>query len=175
MVNAYVPSQELLPEAWVIEDDQRELPALEVSKPFAEVVGSVREILQGVILGMVTVGVFIGLPSMILFYYFLRQSLVDDRKTMFLLIGYGAPLSMIQQWYGGKLGSLILELVIPTLLVILGFDYIIKTMISSSFFIDIPYRFPVESLAILIGLFGVFYTTMIALQHTIMDRLLKKN
>lgn len=175
MVNAYVPSQKLLPEAWVIEDDQRELPALEVSKPFAEVVGSVREILQGVILGMVTVGVFIGLPSMILFFYFLRQSLVDDRKTMFLLIGYGAPLSMIQQWYGGKLGSLILELVIPTLLVILGFDYIIKTMISSSFFIDIPYRFPVESLAILIGLFGVFYTTMIALQHTIMDRLLKKN
>ena len=66
---------------------------------------------------------------LILFYYFLRQSLVDDKKTMLLLIGYGAPESMIQQWYGGKLTWLILELVLPTLMVIIGFDFVIKTMI----------------------------------------------
>ena len=175
MTHAYVPSQMLLPEGWVIDDDQRLLPELEVIKPFADVVNSVKDIQEWVILGMVSVGFVIGLPSMILFYYFLRQSLVDDKKTMHLLIGYGAPQSMIQQWYGGKLTWLIIELVTPTFFVILGFDFVIKTIISSSFFMDIPYRFPIESIAVLMSLFLVFYTTMVAFQNTIMDRLLKKN
>jgi ABC-type lipoprotein export system ATPase subunit len=174
IVHAYVPSQRLLPEAWVIEDDQRRLPELEVIKPYAAVVKSIKIIQDGVILGMVSVGIVIGLPSMILFYYYLRQSLVDDKKTMLLLIGYGAPQSMIQQWYGGKLTWLMLELVVPTFIIIIGFDFVIKTLISSSFFIDIPYRFPIESISILIGLFIAFYSTMIAFQHSIMDRLFKK-
>lgn len=175
MINAFVPSQMLTPEAWIIDGDHRLLPELEVIKPFAEVVESVKEIQDGVILGMVSVGSVIGIPSMILFYYYLRQSLVDDKKTMHLLIGYGAPESMIQQWYGGKLMALMIELLLPTLFVILGFDFIIKTIISSSFFIDIPYRFPIESISLLMGLFIVFYTTMITFQNTIMDRLMKKN
>lgn len=173
MIHAYVPSYQLSPEAWVIEDDQRPLPDLEVMKPFAEVVESVKNIQEGVILGMVAVGFVIGLPSMILFYYFLRQSLVDDKKTMLLLIGYGAPQSMIQQWYGGKLTWLILELVLPTFMVIIGFDFVIKSMISSSFFIDIPYRFPIESISVLIGLFLGFYTIMVAFQNTIINRLIR--
>ena len=175
MMHAYVPSHQLTPEAWVIEDDQRVLADLEVIRPFAEVVESVNHIQQGVILGMVSVGFVIGLPSMILFYYFLRQSLVDDKQTMVLLIGYGAPQSMIQQWYAGKLTWLILELVLPTLLVIIGFDVVIKSMISSSFFIDIPYRFPFESISVLSGLFLVFYIIMVAFQNTIIDRLIEKN
>ncbi len=174
MIHAYVPSHQLTPEAWVIEDDQRVLPDLEVIRPFADVVESVKDIQEGVILGMVIVGFVIGLPSMILFYYFLRQSLVDDKKTMLLLIGYGAPESMIQQWYGAKLTWLILELVLPTLMVIIGFDFVIKSMISSSFFIDIPYRFPIESISVLMGLFLVFYTTMVAFQNTIINRLIEK-
>jgi hypothetical protein len=165
----------LTPEAWIIDDDQQLLPELEVLKPFAEVVESVKEIQDGVILGMVSVGSVIGIPSMILFYYYLRQSLVDDKKTMHLLIGYGAPEKMIQQWYGGKLMALMIELLLPTFFVILGFDFIIKIIISSSFFIDIPYRFPIESISLLMGLFIVFYITMISFQNTIMDRLMKKN
>ena len=175
MIHAYVPSQRLVPEAWVIEDDQRQLPELDVIKPFADVVESIKNIQDGVILGMISVGLVIGFPSMVLFHYYLRQSLVDDKKTMVLLIGFGAPQSMIQQWYGGKLTWLILELLLPTIVVILSFDYVIKTMISSSFFMDIPYSFPIESISIIIGLFVAFYTTMIAFQNTIMDRLLKKN
>jgi hypothetical protein len=174
MMHAYVPSHQLTPDAWVIEDDQRVLPDLEVIRPFADVVESVKDIQEGVILGMVIVGFMIGLPSMILFYYFLRQSLVDDKKTMLLLIGYGAPQSMIQQWYGGKLTWLILELVLPTLMVIIGFDFVMKSMISSSFYIDIPYRFPIESISVLMGLFLVFYTTMVAFQNTIIKRLIEK-
>ena len=174
MMHAYVPSHQLTPDAWVIEDDQRVLPDLEVIRPFADVVESVKDIQEGVILGMVIVGFMIGLPSMILFYYFLRQSLVDDKKTMLLLIGYGAPQSMIQQWYGGKLTWLILELVLPTLMVIIGFDFVMKSMISSSFYIDIPYRFPIESISVLMGLFLVFYTTMVAFQNTIINRLIEK-
>ncbi len=173
MIHAYVPSQMLAPEAWVIEDDQRQLPELEIIKPFSEVVNSVIDLQRWVFLGMGSVALVIGLPSMILFYYFLRQSLVDDKRTMHLLIGYGAPLSMIQQWYGGKLAWLIIELIMPTLLVIIGFDYVIKTIISSSFFIDIPYRFPIESISILVGLFIVFFTSMVGFQNSIMDRLLK--
>ena len=174
MIHAYVPSHQLTPEAWVIEDDQRPLPDLEAISPFADVAKSVKHIQEGVLLGMIAVGIMIGLPSMVLFYYFLRQSLVDDKKTMLLLIGYGAPQSMIQQWYGGKLTWLILELILPTLIVIIGFDFVIKSMISSSFYIDISYRFPIESILVLIGLFMVFYTTMLAFQNTIIDRLLEK-
>jgi ABC-type lipoprotein export system ATPase subunit len=173
MIHAYVPSQMLAPEAWVI-DDHRQLPELDIIKPFSEVVDSVNDLQRWVFLGMGSVGLVIGLPSMILFYYYLRQSLVDDKKTMHLLIGYGAPLSMIQQWYGGKLTWLVIELILPTVLVIIGFDYVIKTMISSSFFIDIPYRFPIESISILMGLFIVFYVTMVLFQNRIMNRLLKK-
>jgi len=175
MTHAYVPSHVLIPEAWIIEDDQRIRPVLDVIRPFADVVNSVSDLQTWVLLGMLCVGLVIGLPSMILFYYFLRQSLVDDKKTMHLLIGYGAPRSMIQQWYGGKLTWLVMELVFPTLFVIIGFDFVIKTIISSSFFIDIPYRFPVESILILTGLFAGFYLTMITFQQRIMESLLKKN
>jgi hypothetical protein len=174
MMHAFVPSHQLTPKAWVIEDDQRVLPDLEVIRPFADVVESVNNIQEGVILGMVSVGFVIGLPSMILFYYFLRQSLVDDKKTMLLLIGYGAPQTMIQQWYGGKLTWLILELVLPTLMVIIGFDFVIKTMISSNFFIDIPYRFPTEAILVLSSLFFIFYSIMVTFQNTIIDRLVEK-
>jgi hypothetical protein len=139
-----------------------------------DVVESVNNIQEGVILGMVSVGFVIGLPSMILFYYFLRQSLVDDKKTMLLLIGYGAPQTMIQQWYGGKLTWLILELVLPTLMVIIGFDFVIKTMISSNFFIDIPYRFPIEAILVLSSIFFIFYSIMVTFQNTIIDRLVEK-
>jgi hypothetical protein len=175
MIHAYVPSQRLVPEAWVIADDQRQLPELDVMKPFAEVVESIKNIQDGVILGMISVGLVIGFPSLVLFYYYLRQSLVDDKKTMVLLIGFGAPQSMIQQWYGGKLTWLILELLLPTVIVMLGFDFVLKTIISSSFFIDIPYSFPIESISIIIGLFVAFYTTMIGFQNTIIDRVLKKD
>jgi len=174
MTYAYVPSHMLMPEAWVIDDDQRTLPGLVVIKPYAEVVNSVRKIQDWVTIGMISVGFIIGLPSMILFYYFLRQSLVDDKKTMHLLIGYGAPRSMMQQWYGGKLTWLIIELILPTFLVIVGFDFAIKTIISTSLFVDIPYRFPLESILMLTGLVIVFFTVMVTLQKRIMDTLLKK-
>jgi hypothetical protein len=164
----------LMPEAWVIDDDQRQLPGLEVMRPFAEVVDSVKTIQNWVIFGMASIGLVIGFPSIILFYYYLRQSLVDDKKTILLLIGYGAPQSMIQQWYGGKLTWLMIELILPTFIVIIGFDFVIKNFLSSGFFIEIPYRFPIESISVLLGLFIVFYTSMIGLQNNTIDRLSKK-
>ena len=174
MIHANVPSQMLMPEAWVIDDDQRQLPGLEVMRPFAEVVDSVKTIQNWVIFGMGSIGLVIGFPSIILFYYYLRQSLVDDKKTILLLIGYGAPQSMIQQWYGGKLTWLMIELILPTFIVIIGFDFVIKNFLSSGFFIEIPYRFPIESISVLLGLFIVFYTSMIGLQNNTIDRLSKK-
>jgi hypothetical protein len=175
MVHAFVPSQKLIPEAWVIYNDAITMPNQVVIKPFSEVVASVKEIQGWAILAMSGVGVWIGLPSLVLFYYYLRQSLVDDKKTMSLLMGYGAPLTMIQQWYGVKLTWLIMELVLPTVIVILGFDFLIKEVIASMFFIDFTYRFPHETMFILIGLFLSFYAMMLSIQTTTIRGLIKKN
>jgi hypothetical protein len=175
MVQAFVPSQKLIPEAWVIYNDAIPMPNQEVLKPFAEVVASVKEIQGWAILAMTGVGVVIGLPSLVLFYYYLRQSLVDDKKTMNLFIGYGAPMTMIQQWYGIKLTWLIMELAGPTFLVILGFDFVIKEVIASIFFIDFMYRFPQETMLVLIGLFLSFYAMMLVIQTTTIRDLVKKN
>ena len=175
MVQAFVPSQKLIPEAWVIYNDAIPMPNQEVLKPFAEVVASVKEIQGWAILAMTGVGVVIGLPSLVLFFYYLRQSLVDDKKTMNLFIGYGTPMTMIQQWYGVKLTWLIMELVGPTFLVILGFDFVIKEVIASIFFIDFMYRFPQETMLVLIGLFLGFYAMMLVIQTTTIRDLVKKN
>jgi ABC-type lipoprotein export system ATPase subunit len=175
MVQAFVPSQKLIPEAWVIYNDAIPMPNQEVLKPFAEVVASVKEIQGWAILAMTGVGVVIGLPSLVLFFYYLRQSLVDDKKTMNLFIGYGTPMTMIQQWYGVKLTWLIMELVGPTFLVILGFDFVIKEVIASIFFIDFMYRFPQETMLVLIGLFLGFYAMMLVIQTTTIGDLVKKN
>ena len=174
MVQAFVPSHELIPEAWVIYNDVIPMPNQEVLKPFAEVVASVKEIQGWAILAMTGVGVWIGLPSLVLFYYYLRQSLVDDKKTMNLFIGYGAPMTMIQQWYGVKLTWLIIELVGPTFIVILGFDFLIKEVIASIFFIDFMYQFPQETIVVLIGLFLGFYAMMLGIQTSTIHGIIKK-
>jgi hypothetical protein len=66
------------------------------------------------------------------------------------------------------------ELPTKGFVVIIGFDFVIKTMISSNFFIDIPYRFPIEAILVLSSIFFIFYSIMVTFQNTIIDRLVEK-
>jgi hypothetical protein len=109
--------------------------------------------------------VVFGLPSWILFYYYLRQSIMDDRKTIRTLIGFGSPVGLMRHWYDIRLQLLIVELAIPSIILMIGFDNILKNWFAQAFYTSIEFQLPYLTIGILISGFLFFYGLMLSLQN----------
>lgn len=172
MIHGNFPSHSLYPEAWILYQSQELTSALEIRSPLMEVERQIAIIQRWLWLGLVAIFISIGIPSLILFSYYLQQSIIAEKKTMTLLQGFGTPLIMLYQWYATRLAVLMIEVFIPSVLTILSLDYLIKNSIEKGFYIAITYELPWIPLSILAVIFLLFYLGMVMLQNLTMKKLI---
>ena len=165
MMHAFIPSLELLAKAYIVYESIAINDQFRMLNPFQEVQQSVHEIQAWLMIGLIILLIVFGLPSWILFYYYLRQSLIDDRKTIRTLIGFGSPVGMMRHWYKIRLQVLIVELAIPSLILMIGFDSMLKEWFAKAFYTQIAFQLPYLTIGILISGFLCFYGLMLSLQN----------
>ena len=156
MVNADVPSHELNPEAW-ISFQSIVTPTGYISKePYREIrqqVGQLQTWIYGFMIGL---GVVFMIPSLSLLWYYLMHHLTHDQPRMQLMMGYGASVTMIQQWYMMRLIWMMVDIMVPSLALFLTIDYLLKKQIYLQFSLQSIPSFP-------FGPIGVFLFVMLIL------------
>jgi ABC-type lipoprotein export system ATPase subunit len=159
MIEARIPSYLLEPEAWIFYQNVLTPIGYESINPLKEVQDSVQEIQQGLLMILTIWFLMVGIPLSILFFYYSIQSLNSDLKNLKALKGFGAPWSFIQHWYLMKFIVLGIEVVIPTLSVMMVLDYWLKRWLQQYFYLSISYQIPIEALLIFMLFVMVFYFT----------------
>ncbi len=173
MIHALVPSIELIATAYIVYEPMIVPEQYRMLMPFQEVQASVHDIQTLLSIGLIIMTIVFGLPSWILFYYYLRQSIIHDRKTIRTLIGFGSPVNLIRHWYDVRLQLLIVELAIPSIALMIWFDNVLKQWFAKAFYTPVPFQLPYFTIGLLLTSFLGFYGMMMWLQNQEVNTLQK--
>jgi hypothetical protein len=160
MIHANVPSISLLPTAWIT-FQPIEVPINYVSRePFNEVARQVQTMQNWIYGLMIAMAIVLMIPALGLFWYYLSHQLLLDHDRIRLFMSYGASEEMIHQWYITKLVLLILEIYMPSMILFLSFDFLMKSQIYKQFYLATTPTFPSISLIIFSLIFMLIYYWM---------------
>ncbi|MFZ9138960.1 MAG: ABC transporter ATP-binding protein [Bacilli bacterium] len=169
MKYAFIPSNLLEPEAWIFYQQVLTPNGYQSLNPLKEVESSIHEIQLNLILATGIWLFFIGIPLFILFFYYAIQSLIADIDQLTTLKGFGSPWSYIQQWYGIKFKLIAIEVSIPTLLLLIFMDYLLKRWLGEYFFLTLSYQIPLETILLFILITMLFYLVSKQIQMKILS------
>ncbi|MEN9819357.1 MAG: transporter ATP-binding protein [Bacillota bacterium] len=164
MIQAFTPSYLLEPEAWIFYENVLTTSEFKTINPLKEVQESVQDIQSILAISLGIWFLMVGIPLIFLFYYYSVQTLIADQNNIKTLKGYGAPWTYVENWYGVKLFVLAIEVMIPTLSLLLMMDYLLKAWLGQYFYLSIAYQFPIETIAIFMLFVLVFYGASITIQ-----------
>jgi putative ABC transport system ATP-binding protein len=170
LLEAYIPSIQLIPEAW-ISYQPIEVPATyQTQSPLATVqaaMDDIQTIMSWIIIGFL---IGVGSPLWLLFIYFTLQAIIEDKQTMLSLKGYGSPWSMVRHWYQTKTTLIIGETLLPSIGMVLGLDALVSRGIRQYFYLPYQYQFPLTTF-IAFGLsVGGFYLILLAIQSSTLKK-----
>ncbi|MEY3431664.1 MAG: hypothetical protein RIS53_562 [Bacillota bacterium] len=160
MIHARIPSNLLEPEAWIFYENVMTPKGFDVVNPLKDIKDSVQDIQQIMMLILAIWFLLVGIPLLILFFYYSIQSLFSDQKNLKTLKGFGAPWSFIKHWYVSKFMLMATEVLTPTLSVIVLFDFLLKKWLGQYFYVSLSYQSPWETILFFMLFVMVFYLTL---------------
>jgi putative ABC transport system ATP-binding protein len=155
------PSYHLLPQAWINFSDAIQPNGYTQVHPYQEIQQQLKKIQEFLLYGWLGFFIIFGLPAMVLFHLYLQQHLNQEKRQIHILLGFGAPLVMVQQWYRVRLQVIFLELWLPSVMLFFSLDWLMKKTLYDRFYLMLSWQFPYEASLLWLGLWLGFYVLMV--------------